>query len=76
MSFKRGSFHNTTPAAQQAAAKRGGLKVSPKYVVEGAYVSMNEIAARLEVHATTARERLKAAQKLPGPVTWERLGAK
>jgi hypothetical protein len=76
MGFKRGQFHNTTREAQQAAAKRGGMKVSPKYVIGGAYFSMHEIAERIGVHATTARERMKAAQKLPGPATWERLGAK
>lgn len=76
MNAKRGTFHNTSAEAQTAAARRGGKKVAQaKYLVEGEYVNAIQIAERLGVHTTTARERLKAAQKMPGPVTWERLGA-
>lgn len=76
MSIKRGSFHNTSKEAQTAAAKRGAKKVAQaKFLVEGEYVNADQIAARIGVHPTTARERLKSAKKMPGPVTWERLGA-
>lgn len=44
-------------------------------IVSGQPVSMADMAARLGVSQSTASKRLRAAQQLPGPVTWEALGA-
>lgn len=56
------------------SAKRGGKAVKNPINIEGEYVTSDQIAARLGVHRTTAVERLNKARKLPGPVTWARLG--
>lgn len=56
------------------SAKRGGKAVQNLICIEGEYLTSRQIAARLGTHATTALDRLKRARKLPGPVTWARLG--
>lgn len=43
------------------------------YCVEGAHVTLAQIAARLGLHIDTARIRLKRERRKDGPVTWQGL---
>lgn len=43
------------------------------YCIEGKYYSAADIAKELGVHQTTAHHKLKKAQVMDGPVTWQRL---
>lgn len=47
-----------------------------RYCIEGEYVTVRDITARLGVAETTAEKRLRTAQKAPGAVTWAALGVK
>lgn len=55
--------------------KRSGVKLKPlrKWCIEGQYVDINAIAERLGNKPGTAYSKLKVAQGMDGPVTWDRL---
>lgn len=42
--------------------------------IEGEYLATSEIAARLGLNVSTAHGRILRASKLPGPITWAKLG--
>jgi DNA-directed RNA polymerase specialized sigma24 family protein len=61
----RSSGHRTERATQTAV-----------YCVEGAHVTLAQIAARLGLHIDTARIRLKRERRKDGPVTWAGLATR
>lgn len=58
-----------------ASRKRalGNRYVGMKYLIEGEYLNIEEMAARLGVCFDTAKARHARAVKAPGPVTWAEL---
>lgn len=62
-------------AVVRGGKKRGGTQASP-LSIEGESITLEQIADRLGVTPSCASTRLKRSAKLPGPITWERLGLK
>lgn len=62
---------NTDIAKQLAKHRR---HPQPTVLIEGSAYTLAQIAERLGLAYETARSRLRTAQKLPGPVTWAKLG--
>lgn len=60
---------------RRASKMRGAVKASP-FRIEAESVTLEQIADRLGVTPSCASTRLKRSAKLPGPITWERLGLK
>lgn len=64
---------------QQAAARvrashsAGRANPPARYQIEGETLTAAEIGVRLGNTKNTAEAKLRAARKMPGPVTWERL---
>lgn len=61
---------------QRRASKMRGAKKASPMSIEGESVTLEQIAGRLSITVSGASLRLKKAAKLPGPITWERLGLK
>ena len=55
-------------------AKRGAAKQAALYVIDGQYVTADELAARMGIDKRRAINRFATAKAKPGPVTWAKLG--
>lgn len=64
-----------TPGTRVEHSRRGGKasQRGERWMIEGVEYTTEELGTRLKVTPGRARERLREAQKLPGPVTWARL---
>lgn len=60
-------------ASASRAKARGNRYAGMKYLIEGEYLNIEEIAARLGVGFDTAKARHTRACKSDGPVTWAKL---
>lgn len=59
---------------QRDSARRGGAKVAGLYVVEGQYLTAEQLATRLRTEKAKAVARYSRAKRLPGPMSWAKLG--
>lgn len=65
---------NECPEKIRASAKRGGSTQAALYVIDGQYVTADELSARMGIEKRKAISRLSKAKAKPGPVTWAKLG--
>lgn len=69
------SFAQLLPGpAQRTSARRGAAKMAGLYLIEGEYVTANELARRMGVDKVRALKKLGRLRAQPGPVTWAMLG--
>jgi hypothetical protein len=65
------------PTAQQRdSARRGGAKVAGLYLIEGQYLTAEQLAHRMGTEKAKAVARYSRAKGKPGPMTWAKLGVK
>jgi len=72
--YKAHGFHLGTesrPSALRGAAKRAAL-----YLIEGQYITADQLAERMGTEKAKAVSRYSRAKRKPGPMTWEKLGVK
>jgi hypothetical protein len=62
-----------SPHVLAEAGRRAAKRCIQRYLIEGESVTWKDIAARIGTTVNTAQQRWRAARKLAGPVTWERL---
>lgn len=74
MTFK--NLFEESPARIRHYAKRGAAKQAALYVIDGQYVTADELAARMGTDKAKAINRLSKAKAKPGPMTWEKLGVR
>lgn len=72
MTFK--NLFDESPARIRHYAKRGAAKQAELYVIDGQYVTADELAARMGIDKRRAINRFAKAKAKPGPVTWAKLG--
>ena len=67
-------FHIET--ASRESALRGAAKRAALYVIEGQYVTADQLAERMGTTKEKAVYKLSKVKAMPGPLTWARLGVK
>ncbi len=61
-------------AEQRNSARRGGAKVAGLYLIEGQYLTADQLAARMRTEKAKAVARYSRAKRKPGPTAWAKLG--
>lgn len=71
-----GAFDNLLKPTkeQRNSARRGGAKVAGLYLVEGKYFNAEQLATRMGTEKAKAVAKYSRAKRLPGPMTWAKLG--
>ena len=65
-------FHIET--ASRESALRGAAKRAALYVIEGQYVTADQLAERMGTTKEKAASKLSKVKAMPGPITWAKLG--
>lgn len=71
MKTPHGYYPEMGGARQRAAAARS--RAASGYLIDGENVNAVQVAERLGISESLARDRLRKARSMPGPVTWDRL---
>lgn len=72
MTFK--NLFDESPARIRHHAKRGAAKQAALYVIDGQYVTADELAERMGTTKEKAVSKLSKVKAMPGPITWAKLG--
>lgn len=65
-------FNITPQISKRAQQRRGGRKANT-YLIEGQYLTIDDLATRLQISRGAAKDRLYRAQKMDGTVTLDLL---
>ena len=60
--------------ASRESALRGAAKRAALYVIEGQYVTAEQLAERMQTTKEKAVSKLSKVKTQPGPITWAKLG--